>query len=72
MRVKEDSKCREILSQLEWLKLVVSDQDLPGDMAVLEQQAKDYIANFAWGHCRRYPLQCLNARLITVGVHVDF
>ena len=64
--ILEESQCREFLAKLQWLDDLPEDPQLESEMAALRGQAERFCSMFQWQHCARYPLEVLNARLVTV------
>ena len=65
-RIYEESMCRAMLAELDWIGLFHWDDECYDDAKALYEQAKDFISNFTWDHSKRFPLSCLNARMVTV------
>ena len=66
MRLHEESMCRQYLSEMPWLDLLVEDDQLWEEIDAVQEQLQEFIEWFKWDHCKRFPLRCTNARLITV------
>jgi len=65
-RVYEESMCREMLEKAEWLDFIPQDHELEFEMVALRDAAEKFCTTFQWHHCSRFPLEVLNARLLTV------
>ena len=64
--ILEESQRREFLAKLQWLDDLPEDPQLESEMAALRGQAERFCSMFQWQHCARYPLEVLNAQLVTV------
>ena len=71
-RVWEESNLRDILDDLQWLDDIPQDQELDWEMQTLRQRTREFVDTFTWHHCKRFPVEILNARLVTVETRRSF